>query len=191
MNKRAIYISFAIVGLLVSGVAFAQSTPVREKADKTAVVTELKKLKAVAYCEMIEGNVDKRTQNFEKQKTKHVSQYQKTQKRVTTLVDKIEAEGKDVTTLRVNLVTFDQLIKKFASDYDIYISELQGTKSFTCGKSEGEFRAKLGIARAQLKVVHDDSVAIRTYWSQTLKPEINALKTVVETPETTTTEGGN
>jgi hypothetical protein len=170
MRKSTILGIFVIAGMLFCSVSFAQATtPVK------------KKVQNVAYCADIGKNLEKRITNFQNKKSKHIEQYQKTQKRVTVLVDRLEAEGKDVSQLRVDLVNFDQLIAQFDVDYAAYIIGLQSTKEFTCGKSEGEFKAKLTIVRAQLKKVRDDSVTIRTYWAKTIKPKLLELKTDVET----------
>jgi len=172
MKKIMAICTLSLVGVLVCGTVLAQSTG-----------TQLKKAKSIAYCNDISKNVDKRITNFENNKAKHVAQYEKTQKKMVALVDKLEAEGKDVTILRADLVTFEQKIADFKADYSTYVINLGETKDFTCGKSEGEFKSKLAISRGQLKVVHDDSVSIRTYWAQTIKPQIEALKTTpVVTP---------
>jgi len=173
---------FWSVPAVLAVLAFASVTFAR------AVQTEDK----IANCQVITTNVDKRITNFENQKTKHVAQYKKTQNKVVALVDKLEDEGYDVAELRVSLVTYEQLTNKFGTDYDTYITDLRGTKEYTCGRSSGEFKAKLAIAREQLKLVHDDAVAIRNYWAQTLKPAIVALKApVVTTTPDSTVEGGS
>jgi hypothetical protein len=177
MKKLAIACSVAACGLLFAGVTFAN------------VGTSIKNAKAVDKCETIVTNVNKRITNFENNKVRHINQYKSTQAKITALVDKLEAKGYDVTQLRTDLVTYNQNVAKFGTDYATYIADLQATSSYTCGKSAGEFRAKLAISRAELKVVHDDAVAIRTFWATTVKPNIEALRAT--TPVTTTVEGGS
>lgn len=181
MKKYLFSFTLLVCGLLFSSIAIGQ----------VAGTNVSLKQPAINRCSIIEGNVDKRISNFEKQKTKHIAQYQKAQAKVAVLVTKLEGEGYDASQLKIDLVTFDNNIKKFSNDYATYIVDLKETKTYTCGRSEGEFKAKLAIARAQLKVVHDDSVAIHTYWAQTIKPEIEALKQTVVVPDTSTVEGSN
>lgn len=192
MNKHIGW-SLATVGIFATTAVFAQVAP-RTEAPSALAPQKARERKSIVACEKIGANVDKRTANFEKNKLKKVEQYSKIQKRVTTLVTKMEAEGYDTTQLRVSMVTLDQKIAKFNTDYAVYINDLKGTKDYTCGKSEGEFKAKLAIARAQLAIVKADSVDIRTFWGQTIKPQIEALKTqkatTTATTTTTTTEGG-
>lgn len=186
MKKSTLAWSIALAAVLVGSATFAR---VATATDDTATTSKLQK---IANCEVITGNVDKRITNFENQKAKHVTGYKKTQAKIVALVDKMETQGYDVAQLRIDLVTYDQKITKFGTDFDTYITDLTQTKEFTCGRSSGEFKAKLAIAREQLKIVHDDAVAIRTYWSQTLKPEIEALKVIsIVTPESTVEGGTN
>jgi hypothetical protein len=183
MKKNGIIISAAVVGLLVCGVAFAK------------VSTSSTSTKAVGLCQVIVTNLNKRITNFDKNKSGQVTKFKKTQTKVVTLVDNLEAKGYDVTQIRADLVTYDQLITKFNADYSTFVADLGSTRDFTCGKSSGEFMAKLSISRSQLKTIRDDAVAVRTYWSGTLKPAIDALKattpTVPTTVPTTTVEGGS
>jgi len=162
LKKQTIYSLAVVAGVMFCGVALAQ--------------TATPKANSVAHCAVIAANVDKRITNFENQKEKHVAQYKKTQAKVTDLVTRLETKGYDVTQLKVDLVIYNEKIVKFGNDYTAYIADLTATKDYTCGRSEGEFKAELAITRTQLKLVHDDSVAIKTYWSQTLKPEILTLK---------------
>jgi len=182
---KKVLFSLCIVGsgLLLSGVALAQVA--------TPAVTALKQA-AINRCSTIENNINKRLVNFQNQKTIHIAQYEKARVRIAALATKLEGEGVDVSQLKVDLVTMNDNIQKFGADYATYISDLTDTKAYTCGRSEGEFKAKLAIARSQLKVVHDDSVAIHTYWAQTIKPEFEALKQdTTTTPSTSTVEGSN
>ena len=181
MKKYTFVASTVGLGMLFAGVAFAQAS--------IPAVTALKQA-AINRCSVIENNVEKRLINFTNQKTKHIAQYEKARVRVVALVTKLEGEGYDVAQVKIDLVTFNDMIKKFGDDYAVYISDLTATKTYTCGRSEGEFKTELAIARAQLKVVHDDSVAVHTYWAQTIKPELDALKAPAPAI-TDTVEGSN
>lgn len=184
MKKGILGVSFLAVGLLVATATFAQVVPGNTG---TALGRKARELKTVATCEAIGGNVDKRIANFEKDRTKKVSQYSTIQKKLDTLLTRMEAAGYDTTEPRVSMVTLDQKIAKFSSDYALYQNELKETKQYACGKSDGEFRAKLSLTREQLKVVRQDAVDIRTFWAKTVKPQIEALKSQ---NVQTTTEGG-
>lgn len=176
MKKSTFVFATVAASLLLTGVVSAQRSAAMEQ-----------KWQRVNRCNVIQGNVDKRLKNFETKRLKHNEQYEKMYDHVSDLVTKMENEGYDVSQPKIDLVQLKSLIAKYNSDYALYLGDLRDTKEFTCGRSEGEFKAKLGIARTQLKVVHDDSVAVRTFWAKTIKPELVGLKTETTTA---TVEGG-
>jgi len=187
MKKNVLALSLVTVGLLATTTVFAQ---VATGDSVVGAALKARKSQSIATCEIIGKNLDKRISNFERNKTKKVAQYTTIQKKLTKLITRMENEGYDTAAVRVSLVTLDQKIAKFESDYDVYLKDLSDTKEFTCKRSEGEFRAKLDIARAQLKLAQQDAVDIRTYWAKTVKPQIEAVKAPTVEESATTTEGG-
>ncbi|GEM_PF-1196084 len=182
MRKVTLRFLLAGTGILLASATFAQVAV-------TPATTTTTLNKAISLCNVIENNIDKRLANFTDKKTLYVAKYELARTRTEALVTKLENAGYDVSQVKIDLVTFNDRIKKFGDDYTVYISDLQDTKTYTCGHSEGEFRAKLAIARTQLKVVHDDAVFVKTYWTQTVKPELTAFKTAV--PSSSTVGGNN
>ncbi len=178
--KKALII-LGTTGLLVASVAAA-------KVDTSALKVQ-RAANAQVKCDFIETNVARKVTKFETNRNKHVTSYIKTKERVAALVTKLEAKGYDVTKLKADLTEYDAKIKKFSDDHVAYVAALTSTQEFACGKSEGEFKSQLAAARAVLKTVHDDSVAIRTYWAETVKPDILALKAQKITEKTKTVGG--
>ncbi len=178
--KKALIIASSL-GLLLASVAVA-------KVDTTALRAQ-RAANAQAKCDLIEANVTRKITNFEANRNKHVASYIRTKEKVAAMVTKLEAKGYDVTKLKADLIEYDAKIKKFSDDHAAYIAALTSTQEFACGKSEGEFKTQLIAARGILKAVHDDSVAIRTYWAETVKPDLLALKAQTITEKATTTGG--
>jgi len=169
--KTKLFWSMGVASLLLAGTVFAQNA-----------VGNQNKVKNVANCTAVEGNVTKRMTSFENGRAKKFEQYERMQTKVAALIVRLETDGYDVTQIQIDKVTLDQKIEKFETDYTTYLSQLGETKTYTCGKTEGEFKAKLGIARDQLAIVRADANAIRTFWTATLKPEILAasIQTITE-----------
>jgi len=176
MKKYIIAISVA--SLLVSGAVFAQSTTTQAERAALAVSKVLDK------CQTVEARINNKVTGFKQNKVQHIDSYNKTKARISALLTKLEGEGYDVDAVRADVVTYDSMIQKFATDYASFINVLGQTQQFTCGKSAGEFKAQLAAARTQLKAIHDDNVALRTYWASTLKPEILAIKSQVKASAT-------
>ena len=167
MKKTIVALSLGIISLVFAGSVFAQN----------AVNTE-KKAKNIAYCRDIEVNLAKRTDKYAAAKAAKFEQYERLQTKLASLITRLENEGYDVSQLQIDKVNLEQKILIFEADYDLYLKELVATKTFTCGKSEDEFRAKLLLARAQLATLRADATDIRTFWTNTIKPHILAVKIV-------------
>ena len=141
----------------------------------------------LARCPVIESKIQVKSTNFDNNKIKHLDAYGKVKDRLVVLADKLASKGVDVSNLKAYLAIFDQKIKKFSDDYAIYIGKLKESQAFVCGKSEGQFRAKLKEAKTAMAQVHKDAVDIRTYYAQTLKPEVNRIRAVLRGQNSTST----
>jgi hypothetical protein len=142
---------------------------------------------ALARCPVVESKIQVKSTNFDNSKVKHLEAYAKVKDRLVVIVDKLAAKGVDVTSLRATLVIYDQKIQKFSDDYAIYIGKLKESQVYVCGKSEGQFRTKLKEAKTALAQVHKDAVDIRTYYAQTIKPEINKIRATIRGDKSTST----
>lgn len=142
----------------------------------------------IARCPILESKIQVKVGNFDNNKVKHLVVYGQVKERISALADRLSAQGVDVTALKAYLAVFDQKIQKFSSDYAAYIATLKESQDFVCGKSEGQFRAKWKEAKAALAQVHKDAVDIRTYYAQTLKPELNRIRNQFRVRATTTPE---
>lgn len=142
---------------------------------------------ALARCPVVESKIQVKSTNFDNSKVKHLEVYAKVKERLVVIVDKLAAKGFDVASLRAALVIYDQKIKKFSDDYAIYIGKLKESQVYVCGKSEGQFRTQLKEAKVALAQVHKDAVDIRTYYAQTIKPEINKIRAIIRGDKSTST----
>lgn len=138
-------------------------------------------------CPVIESKIQVKITNFDNVKIRHLEIYNRVRNRIASLTEKLAASGIDVTKLNYQLVVFDQKLKKFSDDYAIYINKLKESQAYVCGRSEGVFKTKLKEAKTALAQVHKDAVDIRTYYAQTIKPEINRIRTLIRNQKTTTT----
>lgn len=171
-KKILIVISFAILVLPLA--ATAQGTVAVNTAAGAGVASAVKGV--LARCPIVESKIQVKAVNFDNNKIRHLEAYAKVKERVLVLIGKLEAKGIDVTNLKADLVVFDQKVTKFSDDYVIYIGKLKESQVYVCGKSEGQFLAKLKEVKVALAQVHQDAVNIRTYYAQVLKPEINRIK---------------
>lgn len=131
---------------------------------------------AAARCKNIETKISTKVTRFDQNKEKHVTVYQNTKERIEKFIAKMKEKGYDTSQLETDLKTFDTKIKEFSASYSVYVQKLQQTQAYTCGHSEGQFKTQLQDTRDQLKLVHQKAVELRSYYQNTLRSDIQALK---------------
>lgn len=199
MNKKVILAS-AFLGLFFAGFAFAvPATEVTQS--KEALKQKIAERKAAAklkQCEVVDAKLSGKVEKFQTNNERRIKSFNKTADKLERFISKMEDKGYVVETLKADIVTYKDLIEKYKVDYAVYIALLRDTKQFTCTKTESEFKAKLEAARDQLKIVHQDSVEIRTFYAKTFRPHLLELKKQEKTIEsenenddTETEEGTN
>lgn len=153
--------------LLISSLLFASSALAVES---TKSATSLKK------CDATTQRIDKRIEQYNKNKDTHLMKYKNMQERFLTLADRLDKKGYNTTQLRTDGKTLDAKIKKSTDDYASFITKLEATKQYTCGASQGQFKTSLEAARAQLKIFRSDVQDVRSFYKLTVKTDLQALK---------------
>ena len=165
--RRFFWIAPILAALLVAPSALAAETDAPK--DRKQRFSEER-------CSRINERIDNRIGKFDESRSKHVTTYTNLRSRLQKFVDRAAADGQDVKQLRADLLILDGKIRKFTVDYQLYAAKLRESKSFTCGHAEGDFREKLSEARQQLKVVHEDAADIRSYYRETIREDLKALR---------------
>jgi bisphosphoglycerate-dependent phosphoglycerate mutase len=172
-----------------------------KKAQEKAVEQQ-KKLgeqlkKSIERCAEVEKKMAEKSGESNRLKVKHAVSLNASKVKLDKLIVRLEAKGYDVTKLKADAVAYDLMIKQYISDYTNFLSSMRDTKAFACGKSEGEYKAILETSKAQLESLKSQVKAIRGYWENTVKPDIKAIKVVMEAQKAAsevevqpTTEGG-
>lgn len=142
---------------------------------------------ALARCPIVESKIQVKVTSFDNMKMKHLTVYANLKERIAKVADRLTARGVDVAALRASLAVLDQKIAKFNADYASYIAKLRGIQESACGKSQGEFMAKLKEVKVALQWVHRDAADIRNYVNTVIKAEINSIRNALKGPSTTTT----
>jgi len=139
-------------------------------------------------CAFLTDKIATKIRAYDASKARHASAYNNLKDRLIKIVNQLDARGLDTGDLKVDLITLDQKITKFAEDYRSYINNLAETKSYACGHSQGEFASQLKDTRASMLIIKQDIVAIKSFYSTTIKPDLIALKAQIRNlkPATTT-----
>lgn len=185
MNKSKLKSLSMLSIFLVSGVLIL-GTPVLSHAEdstvgetqKTAAESRKAAMKDLKdkKCELITSRVDERVGKFDNNKGLHQQQYAKLKERLSNLITKLNEKGYDTSKLSSDLSTLNSKIEKFGTDYKTFTDKLKESRTYVCGASEGQFKTKLEEAKDLLKVVKQDSVDVRNYFKNTIKPDLQDLK---------------
>lgn len=173
--KKKVLISAVILALIAFGgvSVFAASEKAESVKEKISLKREVIKVK---QCENVEEKVSRKSSKIEINSNKRLTSFKKTREKLQGFINRLDNKGYEVDILKADLVTFDAKVDKYKADFAVYLTLLKETKQFTCGKSETEFKAKLEAARAQRKIVQQDSVDLRTFYAKTFRQHILDLK---------------
>ena len=151
-----------------------------------AVSTSTPVAGSVTACQAKETALTTKITNFETVKTKHITAYTNIKTRLTTVALMLDALNIDSTKIKADTTALDTKITQLTTDYTTYNTQLQQTQTYTCGKSNGEFRTSLTQSRADLLVVRTDITGIQTYINSTIKTDLQSLKALVLAKATAT-----
>lgn len=129
-----------------------------------------------ARCDLINSRIDLRINNFNANKETHIQRYQNIKTNVTNLVTYLKSKGYDTSKLETDLATLNTMVVTFGTDYSSFITKLEAAKQFTCGQSDGQFKAKIEEARAQLTIARTQAKDIRVFIVGTIRPDLQALR---------------
>lgn len=132
----------------------------------------------------IQQRIDLIIARFNNNKERHVATYNAMKAKVQEVVNTLAAQGYDVAKLTADLQIWDQMIVKFAQDYVTFIGLLETAKAYAPYESQGQFSSALAQARAQLRVCRQDSLDMRLFYQQTIRPDIAAVAS--QKPSSTT-----
>lgn len=160
-----------IVGTILVGSLLASSTFVHNFNLVTAQSLQEESDQFIQNrCDRVSSNIDKKINNYNLNKEKHIERYNEVKDKLSSLLLKLEAQGINVNELKDDLTILDSKIISFAQEYTKAINDLNLAKTFACGDSEGQFRATVESART--KIINSRDIA---------KDIINFIKTEIRT----------
>ncbi|MFA5076026.1 MAG: hypothetical protein WC480_01265 [Patescibacteria group bacterium] len=190
MSNKSLIISLVVLSLVISGGAMAaDNANVNANSAKDNIKKKVEELRD-NVCKNTESRIAIRATRYKNNKERHAAVHNQIREKIQKLISRLQAKGYDVAKLNEDLATLDSKISKFGTDYEIYINQLTATQGYICGQSEGKFIAALKEANTYLKLVHQDSLDIRLFYQQTIRPDILALKEQIKAalPETGSVE---
>lgn len=127
-------------------------------------------------CELLTGRIENRINRFNTLKDERTERYNNVLDRLAIINEKLQNEGYDTSEVEANWQTMNGLVQNYSVAYQEFIAALEDTKQYACGESEGAFRDELDQAQEELKDVRDIGFEIRSFYINTLKPSVIALR---------------
>lgn len=138
-------------------------------------------------CKNLETKIANRINRYENNGQMIENVYGNMQTRLTRLLTKLKTAGADTKQFETDLATLQAKIAKLKTDQATFISSLEETQSFACGKAEGEFKAKLETARKVPDLIRADRQEIKSFFEKTIKADLKTIREFLATQKTTTT----
>lgn len=204
MKKKLLFSMFAVALLAPLNLAFAltpeeiqaqrdenrQAIQEQREADIEAAKAA-KEQRIEARCNNIQTRLETRINRYENNGQMFETVFGNMLARITRLSERLEAKGVDVSTLKTDIATLEIKINKLFSDQDTFMQTLEDAKAVTCTEADqtnSEIKGKMGEARTVLQTLHQDRLDIRSYFKETIKPDVLAIRQQLASQETTTTE---
>lgn len=127
-------------------------------------------------CALTTQRIENRITSFYNLKDTHISRHQQILERLQAINTKLKEKGYDTSKLEQDVQTMNEKIVAYATAYEAFITELEATKQYPCGESEGAFLDQFQKSRTKLLEVRSIGLDIRIFYQSTIKPDVRALR---------------
>lgn len=205
MSKKMTFIAITFVAAMP--LAFAQAKPIKademleggktgqitneirdvkraeleeKQAERQELMVQRKDALAQKKCELAQKRISTKAGQLENNRKMYQQVYGNMGSRLTRLVERLDGAGLDTTNLKAKIMTLGTMTQKLYTDYDLFISEFKGTESAACDKTKEEFKIQFEGVRAQVALIKKDRAAIKDFFNNDIKTELQALKAQLE-----------
>ena len=123
-------------------------------------------------CERVKARIEERRENFQDRRDRHAAIYQGIVNRLNNLVSKLKARGCDASQVETDLSAFDKLINELVTAFNLFLDKVHAVGVPVCQEQPGDWRTALTAAKDQLRAVQAKQREIRTFYKNTLKPDV-------------------
>jgi chromosome segregation ATPase len=192
MNIKQTLLTGVTAGSVLLGsasIVFAQSpttAPWQQKAqERQEARQERIEDRAERHCDIVNKRIDARISHYEQHYNDVEARMARVTQRTTDFINRLETKGYDVSKVRSDLATLEEMRATRRNLYTAFINELEEAKQYDCGDSEGAFKTAMEESRGALAKWRDQVKANREYINGTLRPDLQALRGQNPNPATT------
>ena len=136
-------------------------------------------------CNALEKRIDNKTDYYDRMYDTWRSRYEKHKNDLLAFADKLDTRGYDTSHFRESTNYLeDNLIAKADKDVAALKAKLDESQKYSCGNSEGKFRATVKESHSLLLVVHQDLLDIKEYYLEVIKADIKTVRQQKPNPST-------
>jgi len=133
-------------------------------------------------CQQIETQVANRLQSYGQRRQEQIQHYAQVKTSLSELITYLENKDYDLTDLKASLSQFEAQLQTMAAVMETHYSELDQTRQYACGRSDGEFREQLQKARQSRTEIRDLTKDIKKFYQTEIRPKVIQLKTQAKRP---------
>lgn len=154
----------------------AMDARMEKKDELRAEMLKKKEEMTDKMCEKVGIRIEGRVEKYNEHHQDHVERFNEQRDRLVALIDKLEAAGVNVDTLKKDLETLGGKIKVFADLKASHIAKLEATKSLSCGDGTGAYKEALTGARASQQEVFKAAQDVVNFFRTVVIKDVQALK---------------
>lgn len=132
---------------------------------------------SVRPCQLIETRIAANLQNFGQHRLTQIQHYAQVKTSLSELISYLEGEGYDLTELKTSFSQFEAQLQTMAAVMETHYQELDQTRKYACGDSDGQFVEQLQKARQSRAEVRDLAKDIKRFYQTEIRPKVIELKT--------------
>ncbi len=156
----------------------AESEAARDTQRQTNEKMRLEK--EAERCTKLRTSIDERVKKFEENHAGRRKQLNLVRMRILEFVTRREARGIDTSAIKSSLEVYNSKFEKLNADHASYIEKLKAAKLVACpgpqDESRAQFKAAIQETRDAQRLVFEDTKDITTYFKNTLKPALDAIR---------------
>jgi len=134
-----------------------------------------------ARCQRNEDRIDDQINKLQKNQQNRINAYKQITNKFDNLVVNLEGQGYDTLALESAVDNFKLQLESFYAEHERLMSQLQNTRNYACGDSEGQFRGELQKAREQLRIAHQKRLELRRCFVDEVRPLILDIREQMQT----------
>jgi hypothetical protein len=173
-------IGFSLIASQTGGVYAITRSP-QEKVRPSTIVTD-----KAQKCEIVKHRLSQKVKYLTTLEDKHVGNYKRAIERIKKLEEVFISQGMDISALSAARSKLEDMVKDLEAQYKELVSTVEEAEEAACSTDKEELKALLKDARTQLGQIKQLQENIRTYFANTVKPEVKKLrgnfKTLTLTP---------